>query len=247
MPEHTHTHARDNSALYIPAAIVIAGVIIGVCLIVALKGTSSATGGTATGAPTQAVNIKDVKTAGEPFIGKANAPVTLAFWSDFQCPYCKAVETGGVPQIPTAPALPDIIKNYVDTGKVKIVFKDYPFLGNDSVTDAEYGRSVWKLYPDKYFAFRTAMYNAQDAEGDQGFGDEASVVTLLSTIPGIDAQKVKADVAANKSAYDAAADADKSEGAGFGIQGTPGFITGTTLIPGAVGYSDFKTAFDAQL
>ncbi|MBV9159924.1 MAG: thioredoxin domain-containing protein, partial [Candidatus Kaiserbacteria bacterium] len=51
----------------------------------------------------------------------------------------------------------------------------------------------------------------------------------------------------NKAAYDAAANADKTEGANFGIQGTPGFITGKTLIPGAVDYSQFKSAIDAQL
>lgn len=250
MTEHHHHHARDYSALYVPGAIIIAGVIIGIFALLGLRslGNAALANGAATGQqPSVAVDIKDVKTAGEPYIGDANAKVVLAFWSDFQCPYCKAVEVGGVPQIPTAPAIPDIIKNYVDTGKVKIVFKDYPFLGNDSITDAEYGRSVWKLYPTKYFAFRTAMYQAQDEEGDQGFGNEATVVTLLATIPGIDAQKVKADVAANKAAYDAAADADKTEGSNFGISGTPGFITGKTLIPGAVDYAQFKQAIDAQL
>jgi protein-disulfide isomerase len=33
----------------------------------------------------------------------------------------------------------------------------------------------------------------------------------------------------------------------MGVQGTPGFIIGTTLIPGAVGYAQFKAAIDAQL
>lgn len=239
--------ARDNSALYIPAAIVIAGVIIGVSLIVAFKGTSPGAGTATGGQPTIAVDIKDVKIAGEPYIGKPNAKVVIAFWSDFQCPFCKAVETGGVPQIPTPPAVPDVIKNYVDTGKVKIVFKDYPFLGEDSITAAEYARAVWKLYPEKYLAVRTALYLAQDEEGDQGFGDEASIVKLLATIPGIDAAKVKADVAANKAAYDAVINDNRTEGSSFGINGTPGFIMGKTLIPGAVGYDQFKAAIEAQL
>ena len=46
-----------------------------------------------------AVNIKDVKTDGDPFIGKADAPVTIAFWSDFQCPYCKKLEETAGPAL----------------------------------------------------------------------------------------------------------------------------------------------------
>jgi len=116
--------------------------------------------------PSAKVNVKDVMTAGEPFIGDPNAPTTIAFWSDFQCPYCKSFETGGVPQIPTPAAMPDIVKNYVDTGKAKIIFKDFAFLGPDSDAAALYGRAVWDLYPAQYMAWRTAMYQAQDGEND---------------------------------------------------------------------------------
>jgi protein-disulfide isomerase len=242
---------RDMSALYTPVAIIVAGALVGVGLFFGLSHqTGSAPQG---GTPTVSVNIKDVKTDGDPYIGNKTAPVTIAFWADFQCPYCKAIEVGGVPQINDGPqglkpAIPDIIKTYVDTGKVRIVFKDFPFLGNDSITGGEYARAVWKLYPDQYYAFRTAMFTAQDAEGDEGFGDEASIVKLIqSKLPRVDSAKVKADVASNKAAYDAAMDADRNEGASFGVQGTPGFITGTTLIPGAAPFSTFTAAIDPQL
>jgi protein-disulfide isomerase len=195
-----------------------------------------------------AVNIKDVTTTGEPYVGKADAPVTMAFWSDFQCPYCKAFEVGGVPQITLKPALPDLMTQYVNTGKLKIVFKDYPFLGNDSVTAAEYGRSIWALYPDQYFAWRTAMYVAQDEEGDQGFGNAVSIDQLIkSKFPQMDDSKIKADIAKNKGTYDAALAADRAEGDKFGITGTPGFIVGTTLIPGAAELPTFTAAIDPLL
>jgi protein-disulfide isomerase len=206
-------------------------------------GTQQA-GGTA---PTPSVNIKNVKTDGEPFLGQANAPVTIAFWSDFQCPYCKAFEVGGVSGINVAAALPDIIKNYVDTGKVKIVFKDFAFLGNDSITAGEYGRSIWKLYPAQYFAWRTAMYTAQDQEGDQGFGNAASIDKLDATIAGLDAAKITADVQANAATYQAQMDADKTEAGTFGVNATPSFIIGTTLLAGAYPYSNFQTTIDALL
>ena len=116
--------------------------------------------------PTSKVNVKDVLMAGEPFIGDPDAPIVIAFWSDFQCPFCKSFETGGVPQIPTPAAMPEIVKNYVSTGKAKIVFKDFAFLGPDSDTAALYGRAVWELYPAQYIAWRIAMYQAQDGEND---------------------------------------------------------------------------------
>ena len=245
-PENQSMPKKDYSNLYTPAAIVMAGILIGAGLMFGLRGTAPAAN---TGTqPTQAVNIKDVKVAGEPYIGKENAPVTLAFWSDFQCPFCKAVEVGGVTGIPTVAALPDVVKNYVDTGKVKIVFKDYAFLGDDSIAAAEYGRAVWHLYPDQYFAWRTAMYIAQDDEGDQGFGDAPSIDSLIkSKFPNMNGAAIKADVTSNKTAYDAAIQADQTEGSSFGISGTPGFITGTTQIDGAQPFSSFQAAIDPQL
>ncbi|MEK7093310.1 MAG: thioredoxin domain-containing protein, partial [Patescibacteria group bacterium] len=153
---------------------------------------------------------------------------------------------GGVQGINVAPSIPTLVKEYVDTGKLKIVFKDYAFLSEDSTTAALYGRAVWALYPSKYFEWRTAMYKAQDEEHG-GFGDEKSIVALTGTISGMNATKVKADVAANTAAYQAKIDADRAEGTSFGIQGTPGFITGKTLIPGAVDLKTFTDAIDAQL
>jgi protein-disulfide isomerase len=240
---------KDHSNLYTPAAIIIAGLLIGAGLMFGLRGNGAAAPSAGSGTPpTVAVNIKDVKTAGDPYIGELSAPVTLAFWSDFQCPFCKAFEVGGVQGIPTPAALPDIVKNYVSTGKVKIVFKDFAFLGQDSITAAEYGRAVWKLYPDQYFAWRTAMYIAQDEEGDKGFGNAPSIDTLIkSKFPKMDDAALKADISKNKTAYDAAIQAETQEGSSFGINGTPGFITGKTEIDGAQAYSAFQSAFDAQL
>lgn len=237
--------AKDYSGLYIPAAIVVAGAIVGIAVYFALS-PRAPSGAAPQGGASQAVDIKDVKTADNPYIGKADAPVVLAYWFDYQCPFCRAVDVGGVPQIPIEPALPILVKEYVETGKLKIVFKDYAFLGPDSTTAALYEHAIWKLYPQKFYEWHTAMFKAQDEENG-GFGDEASIVALTKKISGIDAEKVKADVAANKAEYQKKVDADRAEGAAFGIRGTPGFITGKTLIPGAVEIDSFKQAIDPQL
>jgi len=226
-----------SSKFFLPAAVIVAGLFIAGAVIWSGSHPAQAPGTAGTGAaPAPSVNIKDIKTDGDPFVGQANAPVTIVEWSDYQCPYCKQFELTTLPQI---------MKDYVDTGKVKIVFMDFTFLGNDSVTAALYNRSVWKLYPNQYFAWRTAMYTAQDEEGDKGFGNAASIDKLDATIPGLDAAKITADVKANTATYQAAVDADKAEAGKAGVNATPSFVIGTQLIQGAYPYATFQTAIDA--
>lgn len=240
--EQTPSAADTIQKFSIPLAIVIAGALISGALFFGGGGNQS-------GQPSapSAANIKDVKIqADDPVIGEKSARATLAYWFDYQCPFCRAVDVGGVPQIPIEPSMPTLIRDYVETGKLKIVFKDYAFLGEDSTTAALYKHAIWDLYPNKFYDWHEAMFKAQDEENG-GFGDEASILKLIKTIPGLDADALKARVAEKRDAYLALIAEDQQEGAKFGIQGTPGFITGKTLIPGAEKLETFKSAIDAQL
>ena len=230
------TNQTDNK-YFLPIAVIVAGLLVAGAVMWNGSRPADSTGSPQAGTAPK-VDIKDVKTDGNPFIGNANAPTTIAFWSDFQCPFCKNFETQTLPQI---------VKEYVDTGKVKLVFMDFAFLGNDSIDAGVYSRAIWKLHPDKYFVWRTAMYEAQDEEGDQGFGDAASIDKLNATITGIDAVKVKDDVKANKGAYQAMLNADKAEAQKVGIGATPSFVIGTEVIQGAYPYPAFQAAIDAAL
>lgn len=223
----------------IPLSIVIAGALIAGAVLFSNAGPSVP--------KPPKVDIKDVKIeANDPVIGDANAPATLAYWFDYQCPFCKTVEVGGVPQIPIEPSMPMLIEDYVETGKLKIVFKDYAFLGDDSITAALYKNAIWDLYPDKFYEWHEAMYEAQDEENG-GFGDEESILELIGTIDGLDADALQAQVEAKRDEYVTRMEADREEGVKFGIQGTPGFITGKILIPGAAELQTFKDAIDPQL
>jgi protein-disulfide isomerase len=221
-----------------PIAVLLGAVIIAAAFV--FGHPTATTGGTAGAPPTQAVkvNIKDVKTEGEPFVGNANAPVTIAFWFDYQCPFCKQFETTTAGQI---------YDTYVKTGKAKIVFKDFQFLGQDSTTAGEFARAMWEAYPDHFYEWYQAMFVAQDAEGDQGFGDLASIKTLTAKIQGVDVNKVVALMDQKKAQYDAAMTADRDEAQKFGISGTPAMVIGTTMLSGAQPFSAVSPLIDAQL
>ncbi len=189
-------------------------------------------------APQVAVDISKVNTQGEPFIGQPNAPVTIAYWSDYQCPFCKQNEETAMPQL---------IKEYVDTGKVKIVFKDYQFLGADSQTLGQFGRAVWAVAPDKFYLWHKAIYDNQGTE-NTGWATQSKILSITTNVlGGSDTSKVAALVKTNGATYQAAMDADKAEGTAMGVTGTPGMIIGTQLISGAQPYASFKQAIDTAL
>ena len=222
-----------------PAAILVGAIIIAVAIIWALHPSSGAvTSPTAQNQATPSVTISDVKTAGEPFVGNANAPVTIAYWFDYQCPYCKQDEETVVPQIMT---------DYVNTGKVKIVFLDFPFLGADSDTLAVAAKAVWEVDPTNFYKWHKAVYDAQGEEGS-GWATAAEITKITTQILGAsEAVRVDNLMTTHATAYEAAAAADKAQGTTLGVNGTPAMIIGKQLLIGAEPYSAIKSAIDTTL
>lgn len=238
-----------GAGLATPAAIIIAGAMISGAIIwaadryvstppVIIPPAAAATAQTSKStAPTQApVNVADVATAGEPFIGSATAPVEMAFWSDYQCPFCKQVE---------ATVLPRLIEDYVKPGKLRIVFKDFQFLGNDSQTAALAGRAVWETSPDKFYEWHHAMFEHQDGE-NSGWGSKDDILALTKSL-GIDSAKVEQLMTDKAAIYRKTIDADLAEGNAFGVQGTPGTIIGRQFIAGAQPLGAFRAAVEAAM
>ena len=183
------------------------------------------------------VNVKDVDIKNEPYIGDQNAPIVMAYWLDFQCPFCQRFETE---------TLPTLIEKYVNTGKLKIVFKDFQFLGEDSTTAGLAENAVWEIAPESYQAWHKAMYEKQDEENG-GWGKKEDITALARTIPGIDADRVSALMEEKKEAYQKELDDDNQEGSKFGVTGTPGFVVGDQSISGAQPTSVFTQVIDALL
>jgi len=178
-----------------------------------------------------AVDIKDVKLDTGPYVGPKGAPVTIAVWFDYQCSFCKQYETT---------TLQEVVTSYGD--KVRIVYKDFQFLGAASNDSALYSRAVWDAYPDRWHEWFDGMF----ASGEESTLNQAAMDALSSRL-GLDTERINKLLADKRAEYQEAVDADRAEGQSFGINGTPGTIVGTTLVSGAQPFANIKELIDAEL
>ena len=85
---------------------------------------------------------------GSPVLGSKDAPITMIEFGDYQCFYCnKFYHT----------TEPDIVKNYVETGKVKMVFKDFTIIGQDSINAAHATHCAQEQ--GKFWEYHDTLYN----------------------------------------------------------------------------------------
>lgn len=240
-PQNAPVSAQVNPLTSIPAAILTGAAMIAFVLILLLHpGSTPTTGTAATAQPTTTASPDSTKvsTANEPFIGNANAPLTMDYWFDYQCPFCQQDEES---------VLPQIIANYVNTGKLKIVFKDYAFLGPDSQTLGTYARAVWEAAPTQFYAWHKAIFDNQGKE-NSGWATQAKITAITSKVLGATlSAQVTQLVASKGNQYQQSIDADKAEATKFGVQGTPAAIIGTQLVTGAEPYAQFQTVIDSEL
>lgn len=246
---------RLPSPFLVPGAILIAGLMIAVSVYFSMQqfGGGAANqlanaGGaqpnqqpaqlTAPHADTTLQNVDSgVDKNGVAYIGRANAPVTIKYWFDYQCPFCERFETQ---------TLPTIVSKYVETGKLKFEFHMFPFLGEDSSTAALAGRAVIDTAPKKFFLWQQTMFANQGPE-NSGWATKDRVIAITKFVPGIDADKVGKLMDQKRADYRKLIDADKNEGQKDGINGTPGFYIGGQTIAGAQPTSVFTKIIDSEL
>src|SRR5665213_1382255 len=162
-----------NPNFYTHIAIVVVGFIIAIAIFVVGHPSSPSTAtNTAGTTPTVNVNASQVSATGNPTTGDASAPLTIAYWFDYQCPFCKQNELTVMPQL---------IQDYVNTGKVKIVYKDFSFLGTDSDTLGHVARAVWAVAPDKFQAWHHAIYTGQGTE-NTGWATTAEIKKITASV-----------------------------------------------------------------
>lgn len=184
-----------------------------------------------------AVDATQVSDEESPVVGEEKAPVVMAVWYDYQCPFCKRFELETMNQV---------YETYVKTGKVRIILKDFQFLGPDSQTAALFGRAVWEAYPERFYEWYVAMAENQDEEHG-GFGDLPSIQAVTTALGGMDVARITKLMTDKEAAYAAAIEADRAEGAAFGISGTPSMIVGKTLLSGAQPFAKVSALIEAEL
>ncbi|HEX9568644.1 MAG TPA: DsbA family protein [Rhodospirillales bacterium] len=164
-------------------------------------------------------------------LGKDNAPVTMVEYSSLGCPHCAAFHFETLPKIKT---------DYIDTGKLRLVYRDFP-LGTPSLAAAMVARCAGR---DRYFGFVELLFRSQSQWSQSNnpleaiarvvrFGgmSEADINDCLKYQPLLESIRKGAETANEK----------------LKINSTPSFIIGSEVISGALPYEHFKKAIDKAL
>jgi protein-disulfide isomerase len=205
------------------------------------------------GAPTEQALNAIISVDGEPFKGDKNAKLTLVEFSEFQCPFCgrHARDTG-----------PTIDKEYVQTGKVKHVFRDLPLdMHKNAFKAAEASHCAgeqdkfWEMH-DRLFANQNSLEPAMLTAHAQAIGIDSK--KFEACLASVEAKRPGSGETYRESKYAAGIRKDVAEANKYGITGTPTFVIGLTqpndpkikvvkVIRGAQNISAFKEAFDSLL
>ena len=160
--------------------------------------------------------------------GKKNAPVTIIEFSDFECPFCANFY---------AQTLPQIEKKYIDTGKVKFVYRDYPLdFHQQAQKAAEAAECAGEQ--NKYYEMHDLLFERGVQGGVTSFKNYAKAIKL-------DTNKFNSCLDSGKMAGEVAKDI--ADGLKYGIKGTPGFIVNGKIISGAQPFQVFDMAIQDAL
>jgi protein-disulfide isomerase len=153
-----------------------------------------------------------------PVIGNPNGDISIVEWYDYNCPYCRKV----------APELRQVVE---DDGKVRLVLKDWPILGEVSKLSARLVLAA--KYQDKFLPAHEALIGVSSRL------TEPRVRELLAGA-GVDMDRLNKDLAANGKTIDAILTRNNDQALAFEFRGTPSFIVGKYRVPGVLSMNEFE-------
>jgi len=194
-------------------------------------------------APTQPTSPQkfQVSLDDDPFKGDPNAPVTVVEFSDFQCPFCSRFFTQ---------TLPALEKNYINTGKIKLVYKDLPL---DNLHPNARPAHIAAECADEqgmFWEYHDVLFENQGQWSRLSSADLSSQLTQYATSMGLNSASFESCLSSPSMADEV--NADFLQAASYGATGTPTFFIGNEKngfikLVGAQPYAAFQAAIDAQL
>ncbi len=181
----------------------------------------------------------------DPVLGDNDAPVTIVEFSDYECPFCKRHFDQTLPQI---------ISTYIDTGKVKLVFRDLPLSFHDPMATKEAVAANCAREQggdEKYFEFHDEIFKRTISNGN-GL-DDAKIQTIANDL-GLN--KSNFDTCLSNPAMEEEVKEDFTDAGQAGASGTPTFIIGKStsngevtgdLVVGAQPFATFQAIIDPLL
>lgn len=219
----------------LPSSIIVAALLIGVAIIYSVGSKSLPSRNVEQGnSDFDASNLLAL-TKEDVALGNLEAPITIIEYSDFQCPFCGFFYTN----------VESLLKeNYISTGKVKLVYRHFAFLGEESSAAAaasECAKDQGKFWKFHDFLFDNEIKDNREHNGnlnrdlfmsiasDLGLNQNTFAVCLDS---GKYTQKVENDLASGKK---------------VGVRATPTTFINGQKVEGALPYSEFKKIIDQEL
>ena len=170
-------------------------------------------------------------------LGTKTAKVLVQEFADFQCPICGEYFHNIEPQL---------IKDYVSTGKIRYEFHDYVVIDqNVGGVESRHAAVASLCANDQghFWDFHNMLYNNQQSEGSGTFSDKR--LKAFAVALGLDATAFNTCFDAQK--YGSAVDADQVLGTGMGVQGTPTVFVNGTMAGNPLDYTALKQQIDLIL
>ena len=170
-------------------------------------------------------------------LGNPNAPVTVTYYGDLQCPICRDFTlTGGWPQL---------VANQVRQGKVKVVYRGAETATPDPTTfKTQQIAALAAGKQNKFWDYVELFYNEQGQERT-GYVTDHYLTGLARQIPGLSLSEWQG--ARNDPALAAQVSADEADASSAGVQGTPTLIVKGPkgqVAPSSTSYSDIRSAIN---
>ncbi len=165
-------------------------------------------------------------------LGNPNAPVVVTEWSDFQCPACRIYGLNREPALE---------QQYVNTGKVRFVYRNFAFLGPESLWAAEAAEAA--ADQGKYLEYRSLLWQRQRGENLGAF----KVANLKAFAAELGLNQAAFDAALDNQLHRAAVLAEKKEGEAQGINATPTIFVNDRKMQGVPTLEAMKAVIEEEL